>query len=169
MVPTPETRIILGLDPGLARLGYAVISYRKEELNALQYGLISTDSKDDDATRIEQLVLQVERIIEDFPITEAALEDIYFSRNVSSALSVAQVRGALILVLRRAGIPIVTFSPNTVKLSVCGNGRANKKEVARMSARRLGLQHIPKLADEADALAIAITASQRITMPFETV
>lgn len=167
MVPTPETRIILGLDPGLARLGYAVISYREEELNALQFGMIPTDSKDDDATRIEQLVLQVEKIIEDFPITEAALEDLYFSRNVSSALSVAQVRGALIFVLRRAGIPIVTFSPNTVKLSVCGNGRANKKEVARMSARRLGLQHIPKLADEADALAIAITAIQRITLPFE--
>ena len=167
MVPTPETRIILGLDPGLARLGYAVISYREEELNALQFGMIPTDSKDDDATRIERLVLQVEKIVEDFPITEAALEDLYFSRNVSSALGVAQVRGALIFVLRRAGIPIVTFSPNTVKLAVCGNGRANKKEVARMSARRLGLQHIPKHADEADALAIAITASQRITFPFE--
>ena len=77
MVPIPVARIILGLDPGLARLGYAVISCRKDELNALQFGMIPTDSKDDEATRIEQLVIQVEKIIGEFPIAEAALEDLY--------------------------------------------------------------------------------------------
>ncbi|MCY4008206.1 MAG: crossover junction endodeoxyribonuclease RuvC [Anaerolineaceae bacterium] len=160
-------RIILGLDPGLARLGFAVIVSRNDALHALCHGVFRTDAQEDEATRIEQLVQKVESLIDEYDIDEAALEELFFSRNVSSALKVAQVRGALLFTLKRAGIPLVALAPNTVKRSVCGHGRASKQEVARMSALRLGLAEAPRNADEADALAIAITASQRVHLPSE--
>lgn len=160
-------RVILGLDPGLARLGYAVIASQNEELFALCHGVFTTDAKEDEASRIVHLVQQVERLIDDHSIGEAALEELFFSRNVSSALKVAQVRGALLFTLKRAGIPLVALAPNTVKLSVCGHGRASKQEVARMSALRLGLDYFPRNADEADAMAIAITASQIVHLSKE--
>lgn len=162
MAPTTRARIILGLDPGLARLGFAVVAAARDGLSSLSHGVIRTNSNDEHAARIDQIVTAVEEIARAYPINEAALEDLYFARNVSSALSVAQVRGALMLVLERAGIPIVTFSPNTVKLSVSGRGRASKVEVAQMCAHLLRLPEPPKQADAADALAIAITASQRV-------
>ena len=167
MARAANARRILGLDPGLARVGYAVVAAASGGLRALTYGVIHTRADCKHAARIDQIATAVEELLAEYQIDEAALEELFFARNVSSALSVAQARGALMLVLERAGIPIVTCAPSSVKLAVCGKGRASKQEVARMSARLLGLQEPPLQADAADALAIAITASQRISLAAE--
>ena len=167
MARATNARRILGLDPGLARVGYAVVAAASGGLRALTYGVIHTRADCEHAARIDQIATAVEELLAEYQIDEAALEELFFARNVSSALSVAQARGALMLVLERAGILIVTYAPNSVKLAVCGKGHASKQEVARMSARLLGLQEPPLQADAADALAIAITASQRISLAAE--
>ena len=162
-----RSRHILGLDPGLARVGYAVVAAESGGLRALTYGVIHTKADCEHAARIDQIATAVEELLVEYSIDEAALEELFFARNVTSALNVAQARGALILVLERAGVPIVTCAPSSVKLAVCGNGRASKREVARMSARLLGLQEPPAQADAADALAIAITASRILPVAAE--
>ncbi len=164
---TPVQRI-LGLDPGLARVGYAVVE-AGHELRPLGFGVICTSSNRSPAQRIAEIADAVEALLREYDVELAALEELFFARNVSSALTVAQVRGALLLVLARAGLPMVACAPNTVKLAVCGNGHATKRDVARMSARLLRLDTPPRQADAADALAIAITASLRSPLSAEPI
>ena len=153
-------RVILGLDPGLARVGYAVLAQAGEEMRALDFGVIQTAAAQPVEARILRIATACEALLAEYRVQEAALEELFFARNVSSALGVAQVRGALYLLLARAGLPIRTFAPVVVKQALCGRGRASKSEVAGWVARRLGLPAPPRQADAADALAIAITAGQ---------
>ncbi|MEA5595207.1 crossover junction endodeoxyribonuclease RuvC [Rivularia sp. UHCC 0363] len=155
---------ILGLDPGLAILGFGVIICEKDEVNfssgsvTLQdFGVISTPAKTPVEQRLCTLYDDLHIVIEQFQPDLVAIEKFFFYR-MSSTILVAQARGIVMLVLGQHRLPIVEFTPSQVKLALAGYGKAEKCEVQEAVARELDLDYIPRPDDAADALAIALTA-----------
>ncbi len=149
---------ILGLDPGYGRLGYAVVEQQGSEFKALDYGVIETSAKSDFDSRLLTLASALEVLVKKHLVKEAALETLYFSKNVKTALKVAEARGALRLTLARLGVNVLEINPSEVKLALGGHGQADKKQIQRMVTRLLNLKSIPQPDDAADALAQALTA-----------
>jgi crossover junction endodeoxyribonuclease RuvC len=146
----------LGVDPGLGRLGFGIITQDCVTLRVERFGCIETPSH---AALPERLLLLHEelcKIVENHTIHLVAVEQLFFGRNTTTAAMVWQARGVVLLSAAQAGIPTVEPKPSEVKLAVCGNGRAEKKQVQRMVRHLLGLAVPPKPDDAADALAIAI-------------
>ena len=148
---------ILGIDPGLATTGYGVIEKKSGVFRMCCFGVVQTQPGDPDAVRLLQLANALEVIILEQKPDAAAVERLFFSRNVSSALPVAQARGVVLFQLARFGIEYGEYTPNQVKQGVTGSGRARKAQVQEMVRRLLGLKEIPAPDDAADALAVAIT------------
>ncbi len=146
----------LGIDPGTATVGWAVISEKKGNLTPVAYGHISTSSKKRTAERLKEICGDMEKIIKKYKPGEAAVEDIFFFKNVKTAVTVSQARGAILLTLERHKIRISEYTPLQIKQALTGYGRAEKKQVQYMVKRVLDLKNIPKPDDTADALAIAI-------------
>ena len=158
----PGARVIggarrqLGLDPGYGRLGYAVVEERGSEWTLCCVGVLETSAKDEFQDRLLALRAEVARLCGDWRPQECALETLYFSKNVKTAMAVAEARGVLRLALAEAQVPVHEIAPNAVKLALCGSGSAVKAQVGRMVARLLGLKEAPKPDDAADAAAIAL-------------
>lgn len=155
-------RRVLGIDPGLTRCGLAVVevaSNRKLKFIAVQ--TVHTSPKDELASRLAQIAAQVETELKQHKPTLIALERVFAQANLRSVMGVAQISGVVLYLSAKHGIPIQFHTPSEVKAAVTGNGRANKQQVSTMVAKLLGLAEIPKPADSADALAIAITAGWR--------
>ena len=148
--------IILGIDPGLARVGYGVINISGKQAKMLDCGIISTNSKDEESKRMVEIANDLRKIIRIWKPNLAAVEKFFFYRS-STTISVVQARGVLIMTLARFHIPILEFPPMQIKLTVAGSGHANKDEVLNSVMRELKLKHPPKPDDAADALAIALT------------
>jgi len=123
----------------------------------LTYGSIKTDLEDPPAVRLRKLQDQLELLIKTYRPTCAAVERLYFSKNVKTAMSVAEARGVILSCLSRLEVPIHEFNPADVKIAVCGHGRASKLEVQKMVQMLLNLDTVPRPDDAADALALAIT------------
>jgi crossover junction endodeoxyribonuclease RuvC len=152
------SRIILGVDPGIADTGYGVICDDKGKVTCLTYGSIKTSSKDDLITRLNQLHLELDKIIKKYQPALVSVEELFFSKNVKTALTVGHARGVILLTIKQNKLPIFEFKPSQVKQAVSCYGAAKKDQVQKMVKTLLGLKEIPKPDDAADALAIAMCA-----------
>jgi crossover junction endodeoxyribonuclease RuvC len=148
--------IFLGVDPGTAITGYGFIREDAGALQAVAFGTIMTPSGQALPDRLVILYTELKRLIALHRPASAAVEQLFFSRNVRTALAVGQARGVALLALAQAGIPISEYTPLVVKQAVTGYGRADKQQVQEMVRLLMGLPEIPKPDDAADALAVAI-------------
>lgn len=146
---------ILGIDPGLERMGFAIIERNGSALKAIEYGLIQT-SRIAVADRLFQIHQEVNVLIEKFRPDALATEKLIFAANKTTAMDVAKALGVALLAGAQRGLPWAEYSPPQVKLAVVGNGAADKRQVQFMVTRLLSLEKPPKPDDVADALAIAI-------------
>jgi len=147
---------ILGIDPGYALVGYGVIDIVGNTIKPIAYGCITTTKKDTFHERMLQVNEQLVEIITEYKPDDMAIEKLFFSRNTSTALDVAQVRGTIILEGLKHGLDVYEYNPVEVKLAVTGYGKADKQQIQQMVKSLLNLKEIPKPDDTADALAIAI-------------
>ncbi len=159
---------ILGLDPGLAILGFGVINYtqvpnkvQETSVSMLDFGVIKTSANVEMAQRLCTLFDDLHTLMEEFQPDLVAIEKLFFYR-MSNTIVVAQARGVLILVLGQRRLPYVEFTPAQIKQALTGYGNADKSEVQDAVARELDLAQIPKPDDAADALAVALTASYQL-------
>jgi len=151
-------KIILGIDPGIADTGYGVIREEKGKLTCLAYGSIKTSAQLALIYRLEVLHEELDKIIKKYQPESASIEQLFFNKNVKTALIVGQARGVVLLTLRENRLPIIEYTPGQVKQAVCAYGQADKRQVQKMVRLILNLKELPKPDDAADALAIAICA-----------
>ncbi len=159
---------ILGIDPGIATIGFGLILAERGHNQLLQYGTINTPAGLPLATRLLQIDQDINQLLEAFHPDEAAIEELFFSTNVTTGISVAHGRGVLLLALEKHGIPVFEYTPIQVKQSVAGYGKATKRQVMLMTQRLLHLKEIPRPDDAADALAIAICHGRAATSLMNT-
>lgn len=152
-------KIILGFDPGLADTGFGVIEKKDGRLFFVATGSIKTKSKTDFSSRLDIIYTEVDKIIKKYKPDIVGVEKLYFARNVTTAIDVAQSRGVVLLACYKNKKNIVEFTPLEIKQAVAASGSAWKKQVGLMVKTILNLKTIPKPDDAADALAIAITTS----------
>ncbi|MDG2496916.1 MAG: crossover junction endodeoxyribonuclease RuvC [Aquiluna sp.] len=149
--------VILGVDPGLTRCGFGLLKDNKP----LNFGVFTTTPDMPAIDRVGTIATQLEELVSTYKPTLIALERVFAQANLKSVMGVAQISGALMAIAYRHQIPLEFFTPSEVKLAVTGSGRADKAQVGMMVAKTLNLQEIPKPADVADALAVALCASKR--------
>ena len=148
--------MILGIDPGTAITGYGLVEKQGNHLKRIAFGAILTTPETPTALRLHQIYCQLKTIIEQYRPDMMAVEQLFFNKNVRTALTVGQARGVVLLAGAEAGLDIMEYTPLQVKMAVVGYGRAEKKQVQEMVRMLLCLNEIPKPDDAADALAIAI-------------
>lgn len=148
--------IILGIDPGLARVGFGLIEISSEQIKMLDCGIIKTSKSESEGERMVEIAKDLSVLIEKWKPNLAAVEKFFFYKS-STTISVVQARGVLIMTLARFKIPTVEFPPMQIKLAVAGSGHAKKDEVLEAVMRELNLTTPPRPDDAADALAIALT------------
>ena len=154
---------ILGIDPGVAIVGFGVIESDRGQQRMIQYGAITTQAGLPLATRFVQIGNDLEQLIEQFQPDELAIEELFFSKNITTGIAVAHGRGVVLYTAEKMQIPIYEYTPMQVKQAVVGYGLAEKKQVMDMTRRLLKLKSIPRPDDAADALAIAICHARSAT------
>ncbi len=153
--------VILGLDPGLATLGYGVIRKEpKKKVEMLDYGVISTPKDENLAVRLSIIEKGLKQIIEKFKPDEIAVEELFFAKNVKTGIAVAHARGVILLTVNKECGRLFEYTPLQIKQALTGYGRAEKTQIQHMVKSLLGLKAIPKPDDAADALAVALTHAQ---------
>ncbi|MEK7153089.1 MAG: crossover junction endodeoxyribonuclease RuvC, partial [Patescibacteria group bacterium] len=148
---------ILGIDPGTGILGFGIIEVQGRSPQLVDAGVIRTPVKEDDAVRLETIYEELTDIIANTKPVIMSVEKLFFARNVTTAMTVAQARGVVLLCGRQAGMDIFEYTPMQIKQSVTGYGKADKKQMQEMVRVLLALQEVPKPDDCADALAAALT------------
>lgn len=148
--------IVLGIDPGTATTGWAVIEESAGKLKALAYGHISTEKGRREEDRLLEISDDIAQIIEKYKPQEAAVESLFFFKNQKTVIQVAQARGTVLLTLEQKNVKVSSYTPLQVKQAITGYGKAEKAQVQLMTKNILGLASIPKPDDTADALAIAV-------------
>lgn len=158
--------IILGIDPGLATVGFGVLNSDGQRMSPVNYGIISTPAGVPLPRRLTMIYADVQELIRTYRPDAIALEELFFYRNVTTAIDVAQARGVALIAAANAvsDSQIFEYTPMQIKLAVCGYGHADKGQVQRMVTRLLGLTSIPRPDDAADALAVALCHSQSARM-----
>jgi len=151
-----ESALVLGIDPGVSRCGYGVVRRDGAAFRAVAYGVLRTPTTDELPVRLASLSRELEALIDEFRPAALAVERVLFQVNTRTAMSVGQASGLALALAGRAGIPVVHYSPNEVKLAVAGSGSAGKGEVQQMVTRLLQLAEPPHPPDAADALALAL-------------
>jgi crossover junction endodeoxyribonuclease RuvC len=153
--------ITLGIDPGTALLGYGVIS-GIDQPTMLAFGAVETQAGQTPAARLESIYNSLVRILDEHAPDVMAVEQLFFARNVTTALAVGQARGVALLAAAQRNVPVYEYKPTEVKLAVAGHGGAGKKQVQEMVRIILGLDSVPRPDDAADALAVAICHTSSI-------
>lgn len=148
---------ILGIDPGTATTGYGVIDDRDGVLTVAAYGVLRTAADRPMAERLLQLHTDLRALLEQYRPDTVGVEELYFGRNVTTAITVGQARGVILLTLAQAGLTVGEYSPPRVKETVAGYGNADKAQMQLMVRQLLGLEETPRPDDAADGLAVAIT------------
>ena len=148
--------LVLGIDPGTAITGYGLVWGEGDDLKLVDYGAITTPSYESLPERLREIYHQLTTLIQERQPAEAAVEKLFFSRNVRTALSVGQARGVALLAVANADLEIHEYTPLEVKQAVVGYGRASKEQVQEMVKMLLGLDSVPQPDDAADAIAVAI-------------
>jgi len=160
--------IIIGIDPGVERLGYGIIEkskLKKDKLAVLDYGCITTSPKLKMEERLKKIYIDLSKIIKKYQPTIMAVESLFFFKNLKTAISVSQAKGVILLTAANYKIPVCEFTPLQVKMTIVGYGRAEKKQVQEMIKRLLNLNNFDpkennrKKDDASDALGVAICAS----------
>ena len=146
---------VLGIDPGIAAMGYGLIEGDSDGFSAIDYGCLSTSAKQPIPERLHTLYWSLIDIIERHQPSEAAIE-LFVARNLRTALTVGQARGVAILAAANSGLPVYEYTPLEIKQNVSGYGHGDKRQIQEMVRIQLRLQYIPKPDDAADALAVAI-------------
>ena len=153
------SRRIIGIDPGLASTGWGLVDYRGGKINYIDHGSIETKADRPRAERLFFILETFRSILDRYRPTESAIETLYFGRNVSSAIPVAEARGVVSVAIAERGLPVREFTPNAIKQGVAGVASADKKQIQEMVRIILGLAEIPRPDHAADALAAAICAA----------
>ncbi|MCC7289064.1 crossover junction endodeoxyribonuclease RuvC [bacterium] len=157
--------IIFGIDPGTATTGFGVIELAADRtIKTLDYGIISTPKEEHMPARLDMLYGDLRQLLNQYQPAAVAIEQLFFARNVTTAISVGQARGVAILACEQQHIPIAEYTPLQVKQAVTGFGKAEKKQVQKMVQTILTLKSVPKPDDAADALAIAIAHSATLKL-----
>ena len=152
--------IILGIDPGLATVGWGVIESVRGNIRPLAYGAITTPAHTDIEARLRMIQRDMEELIKKYSPDEMAIEELFFTNNITTGIAVAEARGVILCTAHRLGVKISEYTPLQVKQAVVGYGRAEKHQVIAMVTSLLKLKKPPKPDDTADALAIAICHGQ---------
>ncbi|HTH06049.1 MAG TPA: crossover junction endodeoxyribonuclease RuvC [Ilumatobacteraceae bacterium] len=156
MFEPPAGRIVMGIDPGLTRCGYAVLSARGAAVAAVALGVVRTPASSPLPQRLAELQRELRALLVQYRPDAVAVEQVFFQTNVRTAMSVGQASGLALAEAAQFGCDVVQFTPNQVKDSVAGWGGAPKEQVQRMVQSRLGLSTLPRPADAADAAALAL-------------
>lgn len=154
---------ILGIDPGIAIVGFGLIESNRGSVRMLQYGAVTTEAGLPLATRLVQIENDMTALIAQLKPDEIAVEELFFRKNITTGIAVAHGRGVILCTAERLGVPIFEYTPMQVKQAVAGYGLADKKQVMDMTKRLLKLKAVPKPDDAADALAIAICHARSAT------
>lgn len=150
--------LAIGIDPGTATTGYGLVRVKPDGgLLSVDFGVITTPKDTSAAGRLVMLFEELQRILRDQKPDTAAVEKLFFQKNVTTAISVGQARGVVMLALAQAGLDVFEYTPNEIKQAVVGYGSAGKRQVQEMVRVLLALEDIPRPDDAADALAVAIT------------
>ncbi len=152
--------IILGIDPGTATTGYGIIKKTKQKLKCLGYGCIKTDPCWTPGERLKKINNELNKLIRQYKPTVLAVENVYFFKNLKTAMPVSQAKGVVLLTAAKKKIPIYEFTPLQIKTAVTGYGKADKKQIKEMIKILLELKNVPSPDDAADALGAAICYSQ---------
>ena len=152
-----KSRIVIGIDPGTAITGYGLIREQENgELEWIAHGVVTTPSDWDEPKRLLEIYQKLCEILSNYKPDCCAVEKLFFQKNVKTAISVGQGRGAALIAAARSELPVGEYTPLEVKQAVVGYGSADKRQVQQMVKVLLGLSDIPKPDDAADALAVAI-------------
>ena len=154
---------ILGIDPGVAIVGFGLIESERGSVRMLQYGAVTTPAGLPLATRLVQIENDMTELIRQLKPDEIAIEELFFSKNITTGIAVAHGRGVILCTAEQLGVPIYEYTPMQVKQAVVGYGLADKKQVMDMTKRLLKLKAVPRPDDAADALAIAICHARSAT------
>ncbi|MGI6097619.1 MAG: crossover junction endodeoxyribonuclease RuvC [Dethiobacteria bacterium] len=146
---------VMGIDPGIAMIGYGILERGSGQGRCIAYGCIKTESNWTKAERLAKIYHEVAGIIKRYTPEQVALEELFFNKNAKTALTVGEARGTIIVSAFNAGLNVYEYTPLQVKQAVAGYGRASKDQIQKVLAMILGLKDIPKPVDAADALAVA--------------
>ena len=159
---------ILGIDPGVATIGFGVIEADRTRQRLVRYGVITTPAGLPLSTRLYQISRDMEELLRQFKPDEIGIEELFFSKNITTGIAVAHGRGVILLEAERAGVPAFEYTPMQVKQAVAGYGGADKRQVMLKTQRLLNMKEIPRPDDAADALAIAICHGRSATSLLNT-
>jgi crossover junction endodeoxyribonuclease RuvC len=151
---------ILGIDPGTAIVGWGIVEGEGQDLSLVEFGVIRTPAHTPLVERIGQIYDAINELLERFQPDGMGIEQLFFARNVTTALPVAHARGVILLAAYQRGLPLEEFTPLQIKQAVTGYGGAEKQQVQEMVRLLLGLNEIPRPDDAADAVAVALTYHQ---------
>lgn len=149
--------IIMGIDPGFARVGWAVITEKNSTVTPIAFGCIETQKEKKSEIRLAEIYDRLTMLMKKHQPEALAVEDLFFSTNAKTAIAVGESRGVILLATARANVPVISYSPLTVKRAITGDGKADKKQIEHMVMLTLRLKQAPKPDDTVDALAIAMT------------
>lgn len=154
---------ILGIDPGIATVGFGVVDSYKGKLSYVSCGIISTPAKTSLSSRLDLIYNDLNQLFDTFKPDVICIEELFFNTNITTGIAVAHGRGVILLAAHKAGIPIFEYTPLQVKQAVVGYGRADKRQVIDMVRRILTMKNPPKPDDAADAVALAICHARSST------
>jgi crossover junction endodeoxyribonuclease RuvC len=161
-MPTKTESVVIGFDPGLTRCGYGCLSKgNSRQVSFLEVGVFESDKDLDQTIRIAQIGDEIGRLLDRLKPEQIAIERLFAQQNLQSVMGVAQISGVIVYLAHLRNIPVTFYTPTEVKAAVTGSGRANKTQVSNMIIQILKLKEVPKPADAADALAIAVTLAWR--------
>ena len=154
---------ILGIDPGIAIVGFGLVEAERADLHMLTYGTITTEAGLPLSTRLYQIDRDMEELIGQCKPDVIAIEELFFNNNITTGIAVAHGRGVILCSAEKCGIPLFEYTPSQVKQAVVGYGKAEKRQVMDMTRRLLKLKAVPRPDDAADALALAICHARSAT------
>ena len=160
--------ILLGIDPGVATIGFGLVRAERNRNQLLRYGVITTPPGIPLSNRLLQISNDMEELINAFHPDEMAVEELFFTKNITTGIAVAHGRGVILLAAEKLGVPVFEYTPMQVKQAVVGYGKAEKRQVMLMTQRLLHMKEIPRPDDAADALALAICHSRAATSLLNT-
>lgn len=154
---------ILGIDPGIATVGFAILEAEKSDYRLLQCGVITTPAHTSLSSRLAQIYADLNQLLDAFQPDAVSVEELFFNTNITTGIAVAHGRGVILLACQQAGVKIYEYTPLQVKQSVVGYGRAEKRQVMDMVKRLCHLKAAPKPDDAADAVALALCHARSST------
>lgn len=154
---------ILGIDPGIATIGFGLVEADRGQVHMITYGVITTPAGLPLSKRLYQISNDMEELIGQLSPEAVSVEELFFNNNITTGIAVAHGRGVILLSAERQGIPLYEYTPSQVKIAVAGYGRAEKRQVMDMTRRLLKLKDVPRPDDAADALALALCHARSFT------